>query len=211
MLNSDVSLLCGGSGCSGSTYDGPNGIALYTDVAGDKWLLIAIPPARLVKLNALTGVGAVITAGDNTALNAIYNLDGITLYDLGPYNSVLYAVGKVPGTQGTIQALTSTDEWSTFDLRVVYNANCADQSDTAVRTANDDVVLLCNNNFNYGTMYVNVLRAVAGGPIPDTIEVIAQVSDVSAYCSWMGFSSAFLCSQGDQTPLCLSFDRKLIL
>lgn len=172
ILNNNQSLLCGGTICTGSTSNGPNGIVLYTDASNIKWLLIVVVPNRLIKMNTRTGDATVIEPGINTPQNAIYNLDGMTLFDQGSRDSVLYAVGKVPESQGTVQVLTSTDEWSTFELRQVYNANCADQSDTAVRMAGSTVLTLCNNNFAVGIDYITVLNSVGGNPIASTLEVI---------------------------------------
>ena len=172
VLNNDQTLLCGSLICTSTTSNGPNGIVLYIDSAGLKWLLIAVVPNRLIKMNSITGEATIIQPGVNTPPNPIYNLDGMSLYDQGPVNSVLYAVGKVPNTQGTVQVLTSTDEWATFDLRQVYSSNCEDQSDTAVRLAKTSVLTLCNNAFAVGTDYVTVLSSVASNPIATTLEVL---------------------------------------
>jgi hypothetical protein len=103
VLNNNVTLLCGGnslSSCLGTTYNGPNGIVLYTDKSSKKWLLVAVVPNKLVKIDVDTGEGFEVESGVNTASNALYNLDGMSMFDGGYLNSVLFAVGKIPGTNG---------------------------------------------------------------------------------------------------------------
>lgn len=174
VLNGNVSLLClstSTSPCASGSVNGPNGIVLYTDSSGDEWLIINVGSSRLVKMNPTTGVATVISPGLNTPANPLNNMDGMGLFAAGPLNSVLFAVGKTPGTVGTVQVLTSTTEWETFDLRVVYNASCVGTNqDVAVRLAGSDAVVLCNNNFSPGTMQVNTLTDVVQAPIAQTIQ-----------------------------------------
>lgn len=172
VLNNNQTILCGTSTCTGTSSNGPNGIVLYTDSTGKNWLLIAVVPKRFIKMDTVTGYATVINPGVNTPMNSIYQLDGMALYNQGSRNSVLYAVGKVPNTGGTVQVLTSTNEWSTFDLRQVYNANCSDPSDTAVRLAESSVMILCNNAFAVGTDYITIIPNAAGNPIASTIQTI---------------------------------------
>jgi hypothetical protein len=175
-LNHDQSLLCAGysnpNGCLGDTTNGPNGIVMYTDSNGNDWLLISVTPNRLVKMDPVSGNGTVVNPGPNTAANALQYLDGMTLYFAG-INSVLYAASGTAPT-GALQVLTSTDDWTTFELRQVLNMNCNDQSATGIRQAGNSYLIgLCNNNFNPGKSLVNVVPDfVSMQPIAYSVQTV---------------------------------------
>lgn len=175
VLSSSRSLLCSGyhsNECNGHDFNGPNGIVLYTDKSNKLWLLISVSPNQLVKMDTTTGAGSIVTAGPNTPRNALQGLDGMTMYNNGYLNSVLYAVGKT-APSGTIQVLTSVNQWSTYEVRTVLNATCNDASNPAVRFSSTYLLTLCNNNFQPNLAYVNTfMNYMAKLPIANEIQSV---------------------------------------
>jgi hypothetical protein len=171
VLNSNTTLLCSGypSDCTNGATNGPNGITMYTDINGDDWLLIGVSPNRLVKMDPTTGDATIVQPGPNTPPNALNRLDGISLYGYSR-DAVLYGAGSNQ-PNGTVQVMTSTDDWSTYEVRAVFSATCNDESDTAVRLAGDYAIVLCNNNFYPGLSLVNVLSDLSTkNPIAANVE-----------------------------------------
>ena len=179
-MSKDLSLLCSGIPKQ-DAFNGPNGIVIYTDASSKNWLIIAISPSRLVKMDMVTGLGSVVLPGLSTAkTNALLLLDGIAIYSKGlPAGvSVIYATGGVQ-PQGTIQVISSVDQWKTYELRSVINANCVQGSscyNPAVRLAGDAIVTLCNNNFVPGTntIYYSTISNI-GSKLPIAIQ--SQIID----------------------------------
>ncbi len=179
VLSSSQALLCTGygtaNGCLGVTMNGPNGITMYVDKKGAQWLLISLSPNGLVKMNPSTGAGTAVTPGPSTSATALQYLDGMSMYmpsSTSAYlNSVLYAASGTDPT-GALLVMTSTDQWSTFELRQVLNMNCNDPSATAIRPAGSSYLLgLCNNNFVPGVSLVNIVPGFTGlQPIAMTAE-----------------------------------------
>ena len=107
------SLLASGSILCGSpciNFAGPNGIVLYTDANAVNWLLVAVYPTSLVKINTVTGATSVIQPGSNTKPGSLSSTDGMAIQNLGPSNSILYATGILQ-SDGLVQVLTSLDSW----------------------------------------------------------------------------------------------------
>jgi hypothetical protein len=168
----------GGRGYGGN---GPNGIAMYTDSKGKEWLLVGVVPNRLVKVDPVSGNVTEVMPGLNTPPNGLIVSDGMDIFNNGPVNSVLFAVGypgagaSAPMGSPTVSAITSTDEWATYNVRTVYNASCPSGSgySPTVRVATGtDLIVLCNNNFQAGLQQVNVLEGVGSSPIATRIETI---------------------------------------
>lgn len=188
VLSNDTSILCDGPVCTGDSYNGPNGIDMWLDTRTNTyWLLITVTPTRLVKMSVADGSANIVRPGINTPTNALQGLDGFVLmntqgdgYDDSRWKtSVIYAAGWLaPG--GTIQVLSSTDGWTTYDMRVVYNTACRDSdgyaSTTTVRKAGVGVLALCANGFNPGYFSVNTINDVVwmNNPIARTTQIIVQ-------------------------------------
>jgi len=196
---STSSLLCTGSGpsaCSGTGAtagsNGPNGIVIWTDTNPgaliQKWLLINVAPNRLVKMNMMDGTVTEVMVGKSSPLGSLIANDGLTMANPFGGSAVLFAsgypFGPVAGVQGTVSSVTSTDGWSTYEVRTVYNANCPAPSwyDPAVRvqTGTDNVLVMCNNNFQGGLQQINVLQGVASAPIAATIQTIVNGTNIQA-------------------------------
>lgn len=93
-----------------------------------------------------------------------------------PRSAVLYGAGST-SPNGTIEVLTSVDDWATYEVRSVYNASCGDASDTAVRLAGDYAMVLCNNNFMPGSILVNLVADVDdSNPIASTAEHVVYTN-----------------------------------
>lgn len=170
-------ILCGSTECSLGNPTGPNGIAIYTDSSSVSWLIVVADPATLLKINTDSGAVTKIASGVNSPSNALSGIDGLVLYNNGPRNSILYATA-IFVSQAGVQALTSRDEWSTYDISTVYNASCTGGVDSGDDPAlaligSESIAILCSNLLAWdGTAYITVLENVVGDQISKTVETI---------------------------------------
>eukprot|EP01031_Cornospumella_fuschlensis_P036973 gene36973-44853_t len=149
---------------------------MYTDTQNKAWLLVGVSPNRLVKIDPVSGNATVVEPGPNTPSGALQGLDGMSLYlsssSVNPRSAVLYGAGGT-APNGTIEVMTSVDDWASYEVRAVYSSSCNDASDTAVRLAGDYAIVLCNNNFAPGLSLVNVVADLdTSNPVASTAEVI---------------------------------------
>jgi hypothetical protein len=100
----------------------------------------------------------------------------------------LYIAGF--GTYGSVQVLTSVDDWSTALMHTAYSANCGGGGTSAITTlaiVNDrDVINFCANNFGPALYNVSVLsdivgRESTGMQLSSTIDIMTQYPEGIEY------------------------------
>mmetsp|Transcript_32988 Transcript_32988/g.55578 ORF Transcript_32988/g.55578 Transcript_32988/m.55578 type:complete len:636 (+) Transcript_32988:123-2030(+) len=174
ILNNNASLL----------ISSPNGLTTWTDSNSKTWLIISVAVSKLVKMDPSTGIGSTIQPGANTVpAGGGLSMDGLAMVatqgngrsDQSYLASVLVAAGWTE-PNGMLQLITSVDEWSTYDLRAVFNASCRSDSATAVKEGVFDVLVLCAHDFEPPYASIGVAKNIALGhnPIAVTIQEIQQ-------------------------------------